>query len=558
MFKNIQLLATRSVLVISLIAVAVIAALVTFQEQQYYQDRIKISKSNSSMLVDVLSEYVETSFVSLDLMLENLVGFEHSANVSTHKFNNFATDMQKKMPQIKAVYTLDARGNIKHSLAGYIINQPQATAEISKIFEHHKNHPQDRLKISNLYSAEIDNYYVVLSRPLQTIESGLAGLALIVIDCGYLNKFFASVELNHNTEMAFLLDNNHLLLRSPDIIEDIDVIEAIKSESVKFNDRNTQRGHSERFIHGYLHIFSFKQLSHLPIKIALISFEGDIIKNWFSKTENIILLLLIAAIVVATLVLIALAIVHQLEKNQRIDHLKLLTGKSRTGIFTKMLQEIKVPVNAIMGIAKILEMEYMGALNAKQKARVHDISSCSNYLLEIIGDITKIAKNESGEVVLSAKLVHLVEIIDKALLMLSQRITLEGIQVTYAEDLTKLPPFKLDKFKICQVIISVINMLLKYTQIGGNIHISAILQASNNIGIKIMATPVELSKEYVEDILSLTIFSSKEEETDELIAGLLLAKLFVELHHGKVEFARTEENEVYFLILLPLDDVKNI
>jgi signal transduction histidine kinase/ActR/RegA family two-component response regulator len=209
---------------------------------------------------------------------------------------------------------------------------------------------------------------------------------------------------------------------------------------------------------------------------------------------------------------------------------------AKNEFLTNMSNEIRTPLNAIVGFAKALRNE---KISDKAKDEVNQIMASSNNLLDIVNDILDISKIESNKMEFaeldydSAKLFD--EIAEKA-----SRLIKEKNIVFKSEIDNKIPPvLHGDKYRIKQIMMNLLSNAVKYTKEGTVSYIvsgETLEDGRCKLTIIVDDTGKGISKE------DLThIFSSFQKidivENNEMLGtglGLAITKDLVELMGGTI------------------------
>ncbi len=103
---------------------------------------------------------------------------------------------------------------------------------------------------------------------------------------------------------------------------------------------------------------------------------------------------------------------------------------TKSQFLAAMSHEFRTPLNAVIGFADVLNEEYFGELNEKQKEYVGLINSCGKHLLELINDILDLSKVEAGRMELVYNLADVPALVDGCMAMIKERCTKHGIALT--------------------------------------------------------------------------------------------------------------------------------
>jgi PAS domain S-box-containing protein len=148
------------------------------------------------------------------------------------------------------------------------------------------------------------------------------------------------------------------------------------------------------------------------------------------------------------------------EKAQESDRLK-------TAFLQNMSHEIRTPMNAIMGFSELLYKNVDDKVKLKKFTNI--ISQRCNDLLDIINDILDIAKIESGQVTLNYEQCNLNELFTELYTFFNEyqnRIEKKHIDLQFKMDRELNDSITIDKVKLKQIFINLINNAFKFTEKG--------------------------------------------------------------------------------------------
>ncbi|MEE9399362.1 MAG: response regulator, partial [Dehalococcoidales bacterium] len=104
-------------------------------------------------------------------------------------------------------------------------------------------------------------------------------------------------------------------------------------------------------------------------------------------------------------------------------------NKAKSDFLASMSHELRTPLTAILGFSEVLQDEYFGKLNNKQKEYLNDIRDSGQHLLSLINDILDIAKVEAGKMELELGPVVMREILENSLRMIKEKAATHGIKL---------------------------------------------------------------------------------------------------------------------------------
>jgi len=183
----------------------------------------------------------------------------------------------------------------------------------------------------------------------------------------------------------------------------------------------------------------------------------------------------------------------------------------------------------------IFEGDY-GEIPQKIKEKIKKVLEATERLIRLVNTILDVSKIETGEMEMKLEKVNLRETIKEAIEDLKIKAKEKNLYLKFEEPKEKIESL-LDKEKIRQAILNLIDNAIKYTQEGG-VTIKLETQNSKNpkIRIKIQDTGEGLTEKEKEKIFER--FSRGEAGAKFWVEGaglgLFIAKNFVQMHKGKI------------------------
>ena len=219
-------------------------------------------------------------------------------------------------------------------------------------------------------------------------------------------------------------------------------------------------------------------------------------------------------------------------------------NRSKSQFLANMSHELRTPLNAILGFSEILQAEYFGTLNVKQREYVGDIHRSGIYLLQVISNILDISKIEAGKDELLEEIVHLGPLVQLQLaLMMPQART--GDVKLIAEIPPNLPPLLADSVKVKQMLLNLVSNAIKFTRPGGSVTIRARLEGEGSepggLALSVSDTGIGMRPEDIPTALEpfRRLDSSPLARSLGTGLGLPITKAQIELHGGRLEVEST-------------------
>jgi signal transduction histidine kinase len=225
--------------------------------------------------------------------------------------------------------------------------------------------------------------------------------------------------------------------------------------------------------------------------------------------------------------------------NQMNDELRRLykeletASQHKSDFLASMSHELRTPLNAIIGFSQVLREGMVGEVNAKQREYLDDILSSGNHLLSLINDVLDLSKVEAGQVELDVAPFSLRESLERGVVMVRERATKDGVQITLAES-SDVNVVQGDERRVRQVIFNLLSNAVKFTPAGGHVDVST-RQVNGEVRVSVADTGPGIASEDLERIFEeFQQTGTGLEQREGTGLGLALSKRLVELHGGRL------------------------
>lgn len=132
-------------------------------------------------------------------------------------------------------------------------------------------------------------------------------------------------------------------------------------------------------------------------------------------------------------------------------------------IVSKIIHDIKNPINGIMGFLQLLEDT---TLNNQQLEYVNYIKECADLILTITNNLLDLAKLESNKIELEEITFNLYDIIERSIKPFSVKINEKKLKLEVIID-SDVPFFVIgDPTRLTQVIMNLMSNAIKFTNEG--------------------------------------------------------------------------------------------
>lgn len=221
------------------------------------------------------------------------------------------------------------------------------------------------------------------------------------------------------------------------------------------------------------------------------------------------------------------------EKNAALEAAEQL----KLDFLANVSYQLRTPLNAIMGFTEILDQQYFGPLNARQKEYTHDMQQASQRLLDLINDILDLSTIEAGYLNLQTETVKIHDMLEGLVALVDEWGRKQRLKITLSCP-KNIGAMEADEPRLKQAIINLIRNAIAYTPQGGAITIVG-KRRKDGIEISVTDNGIGISKEDQDRILKP--FSKAQARPKDGRAerggagiGLSLVRNIVTLHGGSM------------------------
>ena len=262
---------------------------------------------------------------------------------------------------------------------------------------------------------------------------------------------------------------------------------------------------------------------------------------------------IVLLILVLLLTLLIIAILDSKKKEKLI--VELQTAKRvQIDFLSKMSHDMRTPMNAIIGLS---EFGLTEPSLKKDKSFFKQILSSSHYLLGLLNDLLDMASIEKGKISLCPSLENTENLTNEILTIINPLAEEKGIKLKIDFSKHVFRNVLIDKQRIKQVLINVLNNAVKYTPKGGTVEwVIKDFQKDEKDGVafEIKDNGIGISKEFQHDIFKpfAQEFNAGAKSTDGSGLGLAITKSLVTLMNGEISFSSEKNKGSSFYIFIPI------
>ncbi|WP_051195147.1 hybrid sensor histidine kinase/response regulator [Pseudobutyrivibrio ruminis] len=263
--------------------------------------------------------------------------------------------------------------------------------------------------------------------------------------------------------------------------------------------------------------------------------------------RNIILLGLLFMIVMSYI-----RAFHNVRNMERDIYVAVQAQEASTAFLSRMSHEMRTPINAIMGMNKMILRESKEE-NILEYAR--DVNSAGNYLLSIVNEVLDLAKVNAGKIEIVNEDYELIDMVRECYALVRPRA--KASRLAFEVDMSDVLPSVLrgDKERLIQVITNLLTNAVKYTP-EGRITLSVkgkIFEGRLLLIVQVSDTGIGVAKENIpylfDSFKRVGEFQHKRIEGTGL--GLTITKQLVELMDGSISVESELGKGTTFTVVVP-------
>lgn len=544
----------RNLISFTLCVMLVFCVILAYEASKGYQLSIGQARQNAERVGHVLADHMELTFKAVDLTMRRAAERQY---LNALFGGNLGKDLQNNLqmwvdevPQIAGLIMVDHRGRIRIAASkSHYFGWIDSETDMSRvpIFEKLKEDTDEDVEISGLLSTRLSKQFIVVGRKLSDLDGSFGGIVLTAIDPDYFFQFFSSMEMGARSNMVIFCDHGKLVIeQKPQSAPQL--ASWIKENYSKENPPTTATAEALQGKEVVIH--EYQKVGNMPVAVGVLLNEIDFLKQWRLDRMKDLSLLGVFVLFASVLSFFALAIAKQMKRVQESEASAVLASQAKSEFLANMSHELRTPLNAIIGFSEMITSGYFGALNAKQKERIHDIHLCGNHLLQLITDILEFSKGEAGKLELQEEQMDVAMIIRESMRMMQERSRAKGIMLEIKAG-EGLPPVWADRRKIRQILLNLISNAVKFTPEKGKITIGASRDYHGNVLLTVTDTGVGIAEEDIPKALSVFGQVHRTHSHEGTGLGLPLCRMFAELHGGELDLESEIGKGTTVTVMLP-------
>jgi signal transduction histidine kinase len=529
---------------------------------------LEAARTTTQNLAAALEQHAARTIETVDLALSVVINRVESPRVlgkdaDAQEIHRVLSDRIADAPQIRSVVVLDARGDAIHDAGAFPARRFNAAE--SDFFKVHRDRDDIGLYIGTPVRNRITGKWMItLSRRVNEADGGFKGVVVAVLDPGYFQDFYGTMNIGTAGNISLFLTDGSLLVREP-----------VDEGYIGHNYRNSElfakhlpqslQGSFEAVseFDGMARIIGYKQVFGLPLVVAVGLARDEILAQWWHQTMFQITLGLALAVIGAGLTVMLYRELNRRERAERkikaaafeIEKARQAADKAnraKSEFLASMSHELRTPLNAILGFSEVIHRSLLGAPSVSRYREYGGLIHESGlHLLSLINDILDLAKIEARKLDLHEEVVDLEQMLRSVVLMVSEKAQANGLNL----ELRPVPgsvAIRGDARLLKQSFLNLLSNAVKFTPGGGDVTVSTEL-SDQGVSVSVADTGIGIKETDLQRVFE------PFEQIDSLIArqhqgsglGMPLTRSFIELHGGRVSIQSAEGKGTIVTVQLP-------
>ena len=571
-----------------------------------YQERLSQMKEVTSQLFTGLEDVVESRWNSADTFCAYIEAEKPETDESLQSFMFQQAALNKTVEKSTHLIAVDDLGRYcteegwQETLneLDLLLDSPERISFVSK----------------SMTSNETSMYFLQrLEEPI-TIQDGGRTVNLIYYGIAQameqLNPYFSCKAYN-DSNSVYVLDNQGMrvfrssssssLLRGYNTYTTLEQMEYLHNNSfqeAKEDLDSTGYGYANAVLDGEEYYYALYQMENAEWSLLFLVPSSQVATNVVTMVNTTVRLILFFAVVLVVIAALVIVLLMNLKQQQAVemerrnsekleDINEELTvavkqaeratkaaeeaqktaeaaNKAKSEFLSNMSHDIRTPMNAIVGISRLMENE--PGLSDKMHTYISKVLMSSRHLLSLINDVLDMSKIESSEVKLNRESVSLAEQVGQIDSIIRPQVEERGQDFKILVHEIAHEYVIGDCVRLRQVLINLLSNAVKYTDYNGTIRLDleelpCAVPGSATFRIAVTGNGFGMAPEFLKRIFEP--FTRAENSTTNKVQGtglgMAITKNIVDLMHGTitVESELNKGSRFEVTLTFPIDESRN-
>jgi signal transduction histidine kinase len=242
-----------------------------------------------------------------------------------------------------------------------------------------------------------------------------------------------------------------------------------------------------------------------------------------------------------------------LEETQRQAGKLQAANKLHADFSAMIAHDLRSPLYTIIGVAEMMRDGLFGPLNENQKNWLDRVKNNGAGLINLVSDFLDVSKLESGHIELAQSDIDILDLIQNTMQNFTPLAASKNVRLICAV-VESIPSIRADRRRIDQVLANLVSNAIKFTGAGGAVEVR-VCTDDENLSVQVKDNGVGIPRDEIETLFqkyrqakNLTVPTQKGTGL-----GLVICKMIVEAHGGRIWVDSDEGKGTVFTFTLPFD-----
>jgi PAS domain S-box-containing protein len=220
----------------------------------------------------------------------------------------------------------------------------------------------------------------------------------------------------------------------------------------------------------------------------------------------------------------------ELREAQRVTE---RTANAKADLLARISQEVRNPLNAIIGFAEVMIAERFGAIGNERYAEyMKDVRASGQRVISVIDDLTNLSRIETGKLDLAFANQNLNDMVESCVAVMQLQANRERI-IIRTSLAQMLPPVVADGPALRQITMNLIGNSIHLANAGGQVIVSTALTDFGEVALRIRDTGQGLNDNEVAAAMEPFRAQAPLDQSPEAAVSLSLTKALVEANRAQ-------------------------
>ncbi|MBR3160585.1 MAG: response regulator [Atopobiaceae bacterium] len=303
-----------------------------------------------------------------------------------------------------------------------------------------------------------------------------------------------------------------------------------------------------------------KRVLYLPVILLALFLMGYLAVGIFGNPDIVIGGILFGgSVFVLTMYLLLSRITQRVIENERLKAELLAVEQSnqaKTAFLASMSHEMRTPLNVIIGLDNIALRD--SELPQRTRSQLEKINLSAHHLLDLINNVLDMNRFESGVLEADQEDFDLLEALNQVSAITETLCEQKGLTYHYVVDEGVSEFCRGDQVLLKQVLLSILNNAVKFTDTPGDVHFSVCVashdDATQTVCFTVTDTGIGMEEDFLPHVFDA--FTREDDSTTNRFGGgglgLAVSKRGVELMNGRIEVRSVKGEGSTFTVTVPL------